>query len=183
MVLFLVASTAYYAGHSMYDAYFSLHLSLLGLDDSFTGLAWSVGVVAEIGLLAASGPLIARCGAARLLAVAFAVGCARWLLLAVARDPALILALQPLHAVTFALGYVAGVTLAREQASDETQTAAQGLFAAAFALGGVLGMPLAGRLFEHLGARGMFVTAAGAAGMACACALAWARRRSARLGA
>jgi PPP family 3-phenylpropionic acid transporter len=111
-----------------------------------------------------------------LLALAFAVGCARWLLLAEVSHPALILALQPLHAVSFALYYVAGVTLTREQASAETQTAAQGLFSAAFALGGVLGMPLAGRLFERFGSGGMFGTAAVAAGLACACALAWARR-------
>ena len=65
--------------------------------------------------------------------LAFAAGCARWLLLAEVRQPMVILALQPLHAVSFALYYVAGVTLTREQASVETQTAAQGLFAAAFA--------------------------------------------------
>jgi MFS transporter, PPP family, 3-phenylpropionic acid transporter len=175
--LFLATIALGQIAHSAYDSFFSLHLASLGWGGWFTGVAWAVGVVAEIGLLAASGRLMARFGAARLLALAFAVGCARWLLLAQVRHPALILGLQPLHALSFALYYVAGVTLTREQASAETQTAAQGLFAAAFALGGVLGMPLAGRLFERFGARAMFWTAAGAAGMACACALVWARRR------
>jgi MFS transporter, PPP family, 3-phenylpropionic acid transporter len=175
--LFLATVALGQLAHSAYDSFFSLHLARLGWGGGSIGLAWAVGVVAEIGLLAGSGRLIARFGAARLLAVAFGVGCLRWLLLAQVRDPGLILALQPLHAVTFAVYYVAGVTLAREQASAETQTAAQGLFAAAVALGGVLGMPLAGRLFERLGARAMFATAAVAAGMACACAVVWARRR------
>ncbi len=175
--LFLATVALGQLAHSVYDSFFSLHLAQLGYGGRFIGLAWSVGVVAEIGLLAASGRLIARFGAARLLALAFAVGGTRWLLMAEVRDPALILALQPLHAVTFALYYVTGVTLTREQATVETQTAAQGLFAAAVALGSVLGMPLAGQLFEHLGARGMFATAGAVAGLACASALVWARRR------
>ncbi|MBI5480597.1 MAG: MFS transporter [Deltaproteobacteria bacterium] len=175
--LFLATVALGQVAHSAYDSFFSLHLARLGCGGRFTGLAWAVGVVAEIGLLAVSGRLIGRFGGARLLALAFAVGAARWLLLAEVRHPVLILALQPLHAVSFALYYVAGVTLTREQASEETQTAAQGLFSAAFALGGVVGMPLAGRLFERLGSRAMFGTAAAVAGMACACALLWAARR------
>jgi PPP family 3-phenylpropionic acid transporter len=50
--LFLAACLLSQLAHSSYDLCFSLHLRDLGADGSFTGAAWSLGVVTEIVLMA-----------------------------------------------------------------------------------------------------------------------------------
>jgi PPP family 3-phenylpropionic acid transporter len=177
MWLFLGAVALAQVGGAAYDACYSLHLGRLGYGGRFTGVAWAVGVLAEILLLIVSGRLIDRVGASRVFAFAAATAALRWLLTAHARSAAAILLLQPLHGVSFGLFYVAGVMLTRAQAPRAVQTAAQGLFGAAYALGSVVGMPLAGHLLERVGATAVYHTAAAFAALAFACALALLRKR------
>src|SRR5262249_8144610 len=124
------------------------------------------GVVSEVGLMAISGRLAARLGAERLFAGALAVGALRWTALAFARAPALILALQPLHGITFGLFWAAGVATAHRRGGPEAPTATQGLFNAAVSAGSTVGMALAGRTLELAGGTGLFLGAATAAAVA-----------------
>jgi PPP family 3-phenylpropionic acid transporter len=163
-----------------YDGCFSLKLERLHYGPRFVGLAWAVGVVGEVVLLALSARIVARVGAARLLAFSIAVASLRWLALAHVTSAPLVLALQPLHGVTFGLFYVSAVTLMRDQAGGDAQTAGQGLLAGAFGAGSVLGFAFAGRLFEERGGAVLFTTASvvAAAGVACALGYARASRRA-----
>jgi MFS transporter, PPP family, 3-phenylpropionic acid transporter len=166
MWLFVGAAALGTAAHALYDVGFSLHLTELGLGGRFIGLAWGLGVGVEVGVLALSGRVVGWLGAERLFALAFVVAAGRWLLLAHAVAPWLILVAQPLHAVTFGLCYVAGVTVAHDHGSPRAPTAAQGLFTAAAALGAVVGMVVAGRLLAAWGGRGMFLVAAALSALA-----------------
>lgn len=152
----LLAQTACAA----YDGCFALHLAALGHGGGFIGLAFATGVLAEMGVLAVSAGLLARWGAERLLAAAIAVAALRWLLLAQVAAGAAILALQPLHGVTFGLFHAACVSLMRERGGAVTPTAAQGLYLTVAAAGSGLGMAAAGRLFERFGGAGLYTVAA-----------------------
>jgi PPP family 3-phenylpropionic acid transporter len=171
--LFLVAALLGQAAGSTYDCAFSLHLRRLGFDGGFVGVAWAVGVAAEIALMAVSGPILARLGAARLFALGTATGVVRWLLLGQARSAAAILVLQPLHGITFGLTYVAGVHLARERGGG-APTAAQGLYATAMMSGSLVGMSIAGALLDRWGGQGLFTVASAVALGGAGCALAYA---------
>jgi PPP family 3-phenylpropionic acid transporter len=135
-----------------YDSCFSLHLARLGFGGSFIGVAWAIGVAAEIALMAASHRLLARVGAAPLFALSIAVAAARWLMLAELTSGPAILLLQPLHAISFGLFWITAVTLARQR-GHALPSAAQGLLASAMGVGGLVGMSLAGRLLEAGGGR------------------------------
>jgi len=163
---FLVAAALAGFANAAYDAGFSLHLERIGLGGRFVGWAWSLGVVSEVGLMAISGRLAARVGAERLFAGALAVGALRWTALAFVRAPALILALQPLHGITFGLFWAAGVATAHHRGGPEAPAATQGLFNAAVSAGSTLGMALAGRALELAGGTGLFLGAAVAAALA-----------------
>jgi PPP family 3-phenylpropionic acid transporter len=142
-----------------YDAGFSLHLVRLGYGGRFIGVAYAIGVAAEIALLAASGAIVRRVGVHRLFVLSLLTAVVRWGLLARVSSPAAILCLQPLHGVTFGLFWVAGVTLVRDRGLG-APTAAQGLFATALGTGSLIGMSLTGRLLEAGGGRLLYGAAA-----------------------
>jgi PPP family 3-phenylpropionic acid transporter len=177
--IFLVAVALMQMATAAYDSGFTLHLSRLGYGGRFIGAAWAIGVAAEIVLMAASPWILARVGAARLFAAAVATAAVRWALLARATAPGAILALQPLHGVTFGLFWVAAVTLVRARGSA-APTAAQGLFSAALGAGSLVGMQVAGALLEAGGGRLLYGTASLVAAAATLCA-AWYSRRAHRI--
>jgi PPP family 3-phenylpropionic acid transporter len=171
--LFLLAVLLVQAAGAVYDGAFSLHLQQLGFDGRFVALAWAVGVGAEVLLMAGSPRLLGWVSPERLLAVGAATATVRWFLLGRVTSKAGILALQPLHAVTFGLSYVAAVHVMRKQ-GGATPTAAQGLYAMVMAMGSISGMTAAGWLLERLGGQGMFTIASAVALLGTGCALAYA---------
>ncbi|HXU69121.1 MAG TPA: MFS transporter [Polyangia bacterium] len=174
--LFILAAAFAQMATAAYDSGFSLHLARLGFGGRFIGAAWATGVAAEILLLAASGWILARIGAARLFTLTLLTAVVRWTLLAQVRSPVAILCLQPLHGVTFGLFWVSGVTLARDR-NTETPTAAQGLFSAAIGIGSLGGMNVAGLLLERGGGRLLYSAAAVCAALGALCAWAYAHRQ------
>lgn len=162
-VLLLVAAFLGFGAHVGYDICFSLHLQALGLDASWVGGAWAIGVVAEVVMMAVSGALLARFSASQLLVTAFVGGAARWLLIANITNVSALLALQPLHAVSFALFWVTSLDLIKKRAPREILATAQGVFNASVGAGAVVGMFAWGALFEAKGGHVMFTAAAGVA--------------------
>jgi PPP family 3-phenylpropionic acid transporter len=179
---FLVASVLAQAAHSAYDLCFTLHLRDRGVAPGLVGFAWAVGVVAEIALMAAPSRLLARRRPAALLAFALGGASVRWALVATVRSPALLLALQPLHALSFALMWLASLAFVRERAPAHALATAQGLFVASTSAGSVLGMLAWGPLYRAYGGAATFGAASIVALAACACAVVFARAPAVVLG-
>lgn len=174
--LLLAAVTLNQMAGASYDAAFSIHLLGLGFGPRFVGVAWSIGVLAEILLLAGSGAVIQRIGAARLLLLALATAAVRWSLLGRASTAAAILALQPLHGITFGWFYVAATTLVHERSGGSRATSGQGSLAGALGLGSLLGMSWAGAILERAGGHTLYTAAAGLAALATILSALYARR-------
>jgi PPP family 3-phenylpropionic acid transporter len=172
---FFLAAALGQMATAAYDSCFSLHLMQLGFGERFIGVAWATGVAAEIALMAASGGIVSRFGAAPLFAWALATAAARWWLLSRVHAAAAILALQPLHGITFGLFWCAGVVLVRERGHG-VPTAAQGMFTAALGVGSLVGMNVAGRLLEAGGGRLLYGCASATAALATVAAVLYGRR-------
>lgn len=164
--LLLASAFLGFGAHVSYDICFSLHLVHLGMNPSWIGFAWALGVVGEITLMALSGRLLGRVPASSLLIVAYAVGALRWLAIALIPDVTVLLALQPLHAISFALFWVTSLDQVKRRAPREILATAQGVFNAAVGAGAVVGMLVWGWMFERYGGKTTFACAAGVA--ACA---------------
>jgi MFS transporter, PPP family, 3-phenylpropionic acid transporter len=143
----MLAQTA----HVGYDVTLSLHLADLGMSGSQIGLAWAIGTGAEVVLMYFSAPLLRRHNAVHLLIVSLAVGTLRWGLMAFTRDPFWVLAYQPLHAISFAVRWLACMQIVREHGSEGGMGTLQGVHLAAFSSGSVLGTLLFGGLYKQLG--------------------------------
>ena len=173
---FLAVSLLSQVAHSSYDLCFSLHLRDLGATGGATGVAWALGVVCEVALMAFAEPLIARFGAPPLVAFALFGAAARWALLSSVRSLPALFALQPLHALSFALWWMASIAYIRGRAPAHALATAQGLFAAAVGAGAVTGMLAWGAIYRRAGGGAVFGGAAVIALVASVVAGLWAAR-------
>jgi PPP family 3-phenylpropionic acid transporter len=113
---------------------------------------WSSGVVAEIGMFALSGRALRKIAPERLILLGAIAAIVRWSLFPLATGIWFSLALQMLHALTFAAVY-AGMQLAIARDVPEEMTAsAQGIWQTTSGLALALATLLAGPLYGHLGA-------------------------------
>jgi PPP family 3-phenylpropionic acid transporter len=174
--IFLGVAMLANAANASYDLCFSLHLHDLHVADAGTGSAWAMGVLFEVALMAFAEPLVARFSPARLLLLALVGATARWTLLAGVRFFPLLLALQPLHAVSFGLWWVASLAYVKERAPAHALATAQGLFSAAVAAGSVAGMLVWGTVYRRVGGTVVFGAAAAVSLTAGILAASWSRR-------
>jgi MFS transporter, PPP family, 3-phenylpropionic acid transporter len=174
--LFLLSVFVAQIAAVVYDTTFAMHLERLGYSGTFIGAAIAVGVAVEVGFMARSGPILQRLGLERALALSLIVAALRWYAMAHVTGPALLL-LQPLHAITFGLYWVAATALAREYAGPQAVAAGQGLLSAVLGSGSVVGNALAGKMLERYGGSGLWTRMALVAAVAALGAVihAWTR--------
>ena len=180
--LFFGASFLGQLAHSSYDLCFTLHLRDLGANNALVGASWALGVLSEVALMAGATWVFRRFTPPWLLVTAFFGAAVRWTLIASVFSIPALLALQPLHGLSFALMWLASLAYVKESAPRDALATAQGLFSAAVAAGSVLGMPLWGALYRRSGGSVTFGLAAFASAAAASVALVWARRSTARNG-
>lgn len=148
------------ASHAVFYVYGSIHWRSLGYSETLIGALWAWGVLAEIGLFFVGRSLMERLGARLGLMLAGAAGLLRWS--AMSFDPGLVwvVALQTLHALTFALMHLAALEFIARAAPETRRATAQGLMSAA---GGgvamVLAMSLAAWAYPQFGARAYLIGA------------------------
>lgn len=153
---FFFAMFLWQLGNATYDATFTLHLTDLGVPRAWLGVAWGIGVVAEISMMALTPMLLARWRPDRLLMLGFLIAMSRWFLLAELRSPVLLLASQVLHAGSFALTWTIGsIELSRVARTGRLATA-QGALATSMAVGSAIGMFIWPMIYREAGARSVF---------------------------
>ncbi|WP_426956673.1 MFS transporter [Muricoccus radiodurans] len=139
--------------HAAYYGFGSIHWARAGHSADTIGLLWAVSVAAEVALLWWAQPLLGRLSPVALTVIAAVAGLVRWTGLAITTELAVLVVLQPLHALTFGAQYMAAMRWLSTHAPAGEQLSAQSLYAA---LGNVAAMAaatlLAGALFAHLGA-------------------------------
>lgn len=152
MTLILVAGCLQ-GSHGAFYVISALAWRAEGLSDSVIAWLWTVGVVAEILLLAVGKHMARRVPPALLLVVGGLGGGLRWILTAFSHEPAVLIFAQMLHALSFALVHLAAVTLIARLVPLDRLASGQSLYVAAQS--GIflsLSMALGGLLYEAQGA-------------------------------
>jgi PPP family 3-phenylpropionic acid transporter len=148
------------ASHALYYGFASLHWRAAGLGDAVIGWLWAEGVVAEILLFAAAGPVLHRLPPLRLLTLAGGLAALRWCLTAAGTDVALLIPAQALHGASFGAVHLAVMHQLRDRVPSGLLASAQGVYAAiggAFLMG--LVTPVAGWLYAGIRGRAFFAMA------------------------
>lgn len=149
------------ACHAPLYVYLSLFLAEHGWTPAMIGLAWALGVVAEVGMFAIMPQLLSRHDPRWLMAACLAAGGVRWWLTAAhPGDVGVVLALQLLHALTFAAFHASVMAMLSAGRSGAGLARAQAwLYGFASGGGGVVGALLAGWCWQQLGHAATFEAA------------------------
>ncbi len=154
VLAFFVAAMLVSASHAPYYTFFDLYLRYNGYSASGSGWLITLGVVAEIFLFWHARHLLARYSLRVLLFTTLAISTLRWSLLAfgVQLLP-LMLLVQLMHAVSFALQHATAMHFLHNQFPSGLHARAQALYSAmAYGIGGAGGNLLSGWLWQ--GGRG-----------------------------
>lgn len=170
-MLLLVASMGMVYGSIVAELFPRIH-QLHGAH-IISGLSLTITCVAETPVMAYSGMLIQRAGILPLLALVLAAYGTRLVLYYFTTDPGWILAIEPLHGITFGLGWPSSVHYADEYAPPAARATVQGMLGSTYAgLGVGAGAILAGVLSNYLALSQVFLAMLGCLVPA---TIAWAR--------
>lgn len=148
---FLAASFLVRVSGGTHITFFTLYLRELGIGEGLAGVAWAVGVAAEVAVMLAWPLLLRRIPLRLLLALGFGATAVRWVAVTLTAHPALLVLIQALHGLTFGVTYLASVHLVDSEVPPALRASGQALYAAvAFGVAGLLGNGLAGLLAERL---------------------------------
>lgn len=156
-VLFLAIAFVCGMALTSINMYFSAYVAGLGIGESITGIALSIGTLAELPALFFADRLLARLKPHGMLILSMVTTMLRLFLYATLTTRTGILVFQLINGVTFASLWVAGVSYVNEIAPPGLKATAQGIFGAAvFGFGAAAAGFLGAILLERLGGPSMY---------------------------
>jgi PPP family 3-phenylpropionic acid transporter len=170
---FLVATFIGQIGSYSFDMCWTRYLQFRGANELQIGLAWGIGVAAEVTMMYFS-PKILHRSPAGLLTIAYVAATIRWTVNALTTSVAVLLFTQTLHAFSFALMWVASVQLVSRLAIGKNATN-QGRFVSALGAGQTVGALFWGPLYDLPGGGTIVYLCAGGLS-AVAAAILWIAR-------
>lgn len=167
VLVLLAANVLMNVAHGPLYAFFSIYLADAGYGKTAIGALWSLGVLAEIGIFLTAPAWMKRFAAVDILIATFALGAARFALIAWAVDsPAALVVAQVLHAATFGSCHVASVALISQWFPGARQVRGQAVYlSAAFGFGGFVGALASGAAWEAIGPQWTYTAASAAAAL------------------
>lgn len=160
VIFFLLIMTVSVA-HRMNEGFLSVAMREIGADDSVIGYASLASAISEIPMFF----LLARYGhryrELPLLAIASFTYVIRLGLLSIANEPWMMVALQTMHSLTFAIFYITALRYLQALIPDEYRSSGQAIFAVVWAgLAGLIAGTLGGWLYDAHGLSVVFRTGA-----------------------
>lgn len=142
------------AAHGTLYVFYTIHLVGAGYSKTVAGMMWTLGVLAEIGLMARGHRILARFNLRTLFMAAFGCGVLRFAVIGWCVDHPVVLVLaQVLHGATFGLCHVAAVSAIHRWFGDAHQAQGQAWFSSiSYGAGGIIGSFSSGWLWAALGA-------------------------------
>jgi MFS transporter, PPP family, 3-phenylpropionic acid transporter len=117
------------SSHALHDGFELLRWEDGGIGPAAAGLLWSEGVVAEVVLFVVAGPmLLRRLGPAGAAALAASAGIVRWSVTAVTAWLPVLVLVEPLHGLTFALLHLACMQMLSVVVPPPLAATAQGIY-------------------------------------------------------
>lgn len=153
-LLFLAAVAAAQSSHVVFYTFGAITFRGLGYSDSYIGVLWAVGTLAEVVLFAAPFAILRQARATTLIALGSAIAALRWAGMAFDAGPIGMLLLQLGHAASFGLVHLGTMRFLGIAVPVRLAATGQSLFAV-MAYGAAMGAVtlIAGSLYEAIGQR------------------------------
>ncbi|WP_096188957.1 MFS transporter [Evansella halocellulosilytica] len=158
LAIFLLMILAISLTHRMNDSFMGLYIIELGGNESYIGLSWFIGVFAEAIVFAFSVYWFRRFHALTFITVAGFLYAVRWLLMSFAPDPQIVLIIQVLHGMTFAMFYLTAFQFVTKLVPEELESTGHLLFISVFfGISGVIGSILGGSVIHVFAVRDLYI--------------------------
>lgn len=155
---FLLAAAFLGSTQSANDNFISVHLQALGGSLKDTGLLWTVGVTTEVLTFLLIDKIRLQGKSLYFLRLVALLYGLRWLLMAFITDVKLIMVVQVLHGICYAIFITMIQQFLVLIIPDQLRASGQGLmYMTVFGLGGVVGMVGGGLLLEHFGSTNFYL--------------------------
>ncbi|WEK55400.1 MAG: MFS transporter [Candidatus Cohnella colombiensis] len=139
-------------GHRINEGFLALTMRNLGADDSVIGIASLASAVSEIPMFFILAKYGYKIREMPLLAIAGAMYTLRFWLMSVATEPWMMVALQCMHIVTFAIFYITALRVLMNMIPEQYRASGQALYAVVWSgLSGVAAGVFGGRLIDIAG--------------------------------
>jgi len=179
VVVVLLCSALIQGSHAAYYQLSTVHWGGHGIDKSVAAILWAEGVLAEIVLLFFARGTLDRLRPTTLLLAGGLGAVVRWVFVGATTDVATLLAVNWLHALSFAATYLGAIRALERRVPASQRATAQGLLGAATSGGGMVFCGLCGGFAYEAVGGGAFYVMAAFAGLGTAAAL-WLRRTQPR---
>jgi PPP family 3-phenylpropionic acid transporter len=147
--------------HAMHDSFAVIMWGAAGINPATSGLLWSLSVAAEVTVFLFVGhPLLDRFGPAGAATLAAAAGIVRWAVTAETTWLPALVAIEPLHGLTFALLHLTCMRLLAGCVSRRLAATALTVYGASAGASATLLTLASGPLYARFGAHGFWVMAA-----------------------
>ena len=158
----IVVAALILGSHAMHDSFAVIRWEAAGIGPSTVGVLWSMSVAGEVVVFLFIGhPLLDRIGPAHAAMLAAAAGVVRWTIMAETTWMPALVAIQPLHGLTFGLLHLTCMRLLAQCVPGHLEATALTVYGTVG-----IGAPTAlliigsGQLYSRFGAQGFFVMAA-----------------------
>lgn len=148
--------------HRTSDSFISLYLFEIGGNEMLVGWIWFIGVSSEALLFFLSAKWFRASNPILYIIIAAALYCIRWILTALAQDPTMLLIIQVLHGICFAVVFLGALEYLYKVIPEELQATGHMVFVGiSFGITGIVGSSLGGIVFENFGGSTLYLLLAG----------------------
>lgn len=162
-VLPILGAAIVFATHLVLMSFGALVWKNAGIEESMIGVLIAIGAGAEAIMMFAFRSVSIRFSARSLMLFAAIVAAIRWGAMALEPPLLVLIGLQLLHSITFAVNYLGAVNFIANWTSEEIAAEAQSFFVVMQQAVAVLTLPLFGLIAEFAGAHAFFAASALAA--------------------
>ena len=161
LALLLIVALISALGTAVANNFLGIHLEELDGSARLVGPAFAIGAASELPVMLLAGTLMRRIQPFWLIAASLLVYAVRFAIYGLSENADLVLALQSLHGLSYALFLTATVTLAFRLAGPSLSATAQALLTAmSFGFGSIAGSLIGGLLLDSVGTSVLFQGAA-----------------------
>ncbi|MBO1515235.1 MFS transporter [Metabacillus bambusae] len=150
--------------HRTSDSFISLYLFDLGGNEMFVGWIWFIGVSSEALLFFLSSKWFRSSSPIIYMIIAGFLYSVRWILTAFVEDPTMLLSIQILHGICFAIAFLGALEYLYKAIPEELQATGHMVFVGiSFGITGIIGSSIGGIVFENYGGTTLYLLLAGSA--------------------
>ena len=161
VIIFLSCCFLMQASHGTYYGFFSIVLKEIGYSKTLIGFLWSIGVFAEILIMAIAGRLMSQIGTLPLMTLSLLLAALRWGICAITLSLIPLIFAQMLHAFSFGLFHIAAIMQIQQMIPRSLRASGQSIYSSvSYGLGMGFGLIFNGLLFKTLGPYPLFTFSA-----------------------